>query len=82
MLTTCTKYRHVRHISIGDVLHAESIKCSSEFAPIIAENMRNGTIGPMEITVQILGRAIEAAILESHSSRPIVILVDGTLCVQ
>ena len=76
------KYHHVRHISVGDVLRAESLKCSSEFAPIIAENMRNGTIGPMEITVQILGRAIEAAVLESHSSRPIVILLDGTFCVK
>ena len=76
------KYHHVHHISVGDVLRAESRKSSSEFAAIIAENMRNGTIGPMEITVQLLGRAIEeaAGLEESHSDRPIVVLLDGKLC--
>jgi UMP-CMP kinase len=77
--TLCTKlaqkYR-LRHFSVGDVLRAERDNPESKFAAIIAHNMQQGTVGPMEITVELLKRAMERSAREDAVD---AILIDGEL---
>ncbi|KAI1119873.1 adenylate kinase-domain-containing protein [Nemania abortiva] len=54
----------LNHISIGDVLREELKRKGSEYAAIIEQNMRAGTVGPKEITVGILKSYILAAARE------------------
>ena len=55
------KYSGLQHLSVGDVLRAERALPGSEYADTIAENMRLGRVGPMEITVKLLSRAMSQA---------------------
>jgi UMP-CMP kinase len=52
------------HLSAGDLLRAEQDRPSSEFGDMIKENIKNGQIVPMEVTIQLL----ENAMLESIST--------------
>ncbi|KAI1114995.1 adenylate kinase-domain-containing protein [Nemania sp. NC0429] len=44
----------LKHISIGDVMRQEMKREGSEYASIIEQNMRAGTVAPKEITTPIL----------------------------
>ena len=57
---------NVQHLSIGDVLREERDTPNSEFRELIARNMQAGRIGPMEVTVRLLVRAIETAVLKTN----------------
>ena len=46
------------HLSIGDMLRAEAAKPDSEHGVSIRRNMQNGRVGPMEITLDLLRKAI------------------------
>lgn len=46
------------HLSAGDLLRAEQDREGSEFGDMIKEYIREGTIVPMEVTVQLLENAI------------------------
>lgn len=49
------------HISIGDVMRQEMKREGSEYATIIEQNMRAGTVAPKEITIPILKSHMLAA---------------------
>ena len=46
------------HLSAGDLLRAEQDREGSEFGTMIKEYIKEGTIVPMEVTVQLLENAI------------------------
>ena len=64
-----------RHLSVGDILRAEKDKVGSEFGKIITRNMQEGKIGPPEITVELLRKAIEDDLTQNGIK---VFLLDGT----
>lgn len=47
-----------KHLSAGDLLRAEQDREGSEFGDMIKEYIREGTIVPMEVTVQLLENAM------------------------
>lgn len=47
-----------KHLSAGDLLRAEQNKEGSQFSGVIREHIRNGTIVPQEITIQLLKNSI------------------------
>lgn len=49
------------HLSAGDLLRAERNRPDSEYAKIINENIRQGTIVPSQITIDLLKNAMKAA---------------------
>ncbi len=61
------------HLSAGDLLRAEQDREGSEFGSMIKEYIKEGTIVPMEVTVQLL----ENAIMDKNKGRG-RFLVDGT----
>lgn len=75
--TQCAKLArdfHVHHLSVGDVLREERDTPGSEYGELIARNMDAGRIGPMELTVTLLERAVRAA-FSKHRVK--VFLIDG-----
>ncbi|XBW36727.1 hypothetical protein QEN19_002304 [Hanseniaspora menglaensis] len=59
--TQCSKLvkdHMFKHLSAGDLLREEQNKEGSEFSEIIREHIKNGTIVPQEITIQLLKNAI------------------------
>ena len=46
------------HLSAGDLLRAEQSRPDSEFGNMIKEYIREGTIVPMQVTVQLLENAM------------------------
>lgn len=46
------------HLSAGDLLRAEQNRPDSEFGNMIKEYIREGTIVPMQVTVQLLENAM------------------------
>ena len=59
--TQCAKLVHdygFTHLSAGDLLRAEQDREGSEFGDLIKQHIKNGTIVPMEVTVQLLENAI------------------------
>ena len=60
--TTCSdivkKYGYV-HLSAGDLLREERAKAGSELGDLIETHMRNGTIVPVEITCNLLEKAMQ-----------------------
>lgn len=71
--TQCTKakeYFDALHLSAGDLLREEQNNPNSEHGTLIAKHMKDGTIVPVEITCNLLLRAIK----QSGKKR---ILVDG-----
>ncbi|KAI3325392.1 adenylate kinase [Xylariaceae sp. AK1471] len=61
------------HISIGDILRTEMRRPGSDYAAIIEQNMRAGTVGPKEVTVGIL----KSHILEKSRSGIDLFILDG-----
>lgn len=68
------KYTDFQHLSVGDVLRAEAADPDSEYAETIAYNMKRGTVGPMEITVELLRRAMKRTVARDART---VFLLDG-----
>jgi len=50
------------HLSAGDLLRAEQNRPGSEYGDLIRQNIREGTIVPMEVTVKLLENAIREAL--------------------
>jgi len=50
------------HLSAGDLLRAEQHREGSQYGQMIRENIREGTIVPMEVTVKLLENAIADAL--------------------
>lgn len=63
------------HLSAGDLLRAEQDRPNSEFGNLIKENIRDGLIVPMEVTVQLLENAMEEVI--SRNGGKGKFLIDG-----
>lgn len=63
------------HLSAGDLLRAEQDRPGSQFGELIKDCIRNGTIVPMEVTVQLLENAMTDAISSSPSTNKF--LIDG-----
>ncbi|KFZ10315.1 hypothetical protein V502_08201 [Pseudogymnoascus sp. VKM F-4520 (FW-2644)] len=76
--TQCKKLTEdyqICHLSVGDVLRAGTKKAESEYAKIILENMREGRVGPPQITVELL----EAAMREEFEKEEVsIFLIDDT----
>ena len=62
------------HLSLGDILRAETADPDSKWAGIIRHNMQEGIVGSMEMTVDLLKNAINSLV-----SRPKCILIDGKM---
>ena len=61
------------HLSAGDLLRAEQDREGSEFGNMIKDNIRDGKIVPMEVTVQLL----ENAMMDVNKGKG-RFLIDGT----
>ncbi|KAE8452271.1 hypothetical protein EG329_000971 [Mollisiaceae sp. DMI_Dod_QoI] len=62
------------HLSVGDVLRAETMRPRSQYAEIILENMREGRIGPPRITITLLATAMREKFEKEEIS---IFLIDG-----
>ena len=62
------------HLSLGDILREEIGRPGSRHGPTIEQNMREGRVGPMEITVELLGNAIADSKAQTNKTR---FLIDG-----
>lgn len=58
-----------KHLSAGDLLRAEQDRPDSEFGSLIKENIANGKIVPMEVTVQLLENAMSAELEKRGKKR-------------
>ena len=63
------------HLSAGDLLREEQDRKDSQFGDLIKEYIKEGTIVPMEITVQLLENAMTANIKEKDGNGRF--LIDG-----
>ena len=66
------------HLSAGDLLRAEQDRPESEFGSMIKDHIKEGTIVPMEVTVQLIENAITEDIKEKNGNGRF--LIDGTFC--
>lgn len=64
----------LQHLSVGDVLRKERDTLGSEYGPIIARNMEEGRVGPKEITVKLMSKAMDEAV-QNDGVR--LFLIDG-----
>jgi UMP-CMP kinase len=60
------------HISAGDLLRAERSRPNSQYAPIINQNIQQGTIVPSQITIDLLKDAMNESANKCH-----YFLIDG-----
>lgn len=67
---------HFTHLSAGDLLRAEQDRPGSEFGALIKDCIKNGSIVPMEVTVQLLENAMTET-LEKTNSKKGKFLIDG-----
>src|SRR5580700_10656473 len=67
---------HFTHLSAGDLLRAEQDRPGSQFGALIKDCIKNGTIVPMEVTVQLLENAMTEALAKSKSPKG-KFLIDG-----
>ena len=67
------------HLSAGDLLRAEQDRPGSQFGEMIKQYIKEGTIVPMEVTVQLLENAITEKIEGSGTGK---FLIDGTVLDQ
>ena len=65
---------HIRHLSIGDVLRAERDRPGAQYGKLIARNMEEGKIGPVEVTVKLLEMAMQADVASNDTK---LFLIDG-----
>ena len=62
------------HLSAGDLLRAEQDRPGSQFGDMIKSYIKEGTIVPMEVTIQLLENAMNEEIKKSNSR---MFLIDG-----
>ncbi|EFQ90693.1 hypothetical protein CFE70_008328 [Pyrenophora teres f. teres 0-1] len=62
-----------KHLSAGDLLREEQDREGSEFGEMIKTYIKEGTIVPMEVTVQLLENAMRSSIESSNN----MFLIDG-----
>lgn len=65
------------HLSAGDLLRAEQDRAGSEFGGLIKDCIKNGSIVPMEVTVQLLENAMTDTLKQSPDGRHGKFLIDG-----
>ena len=65
-----------KHLSAGDLLREEQDRPGSEFGEMIKTYIKEGTIVPMEVTVQLLENAMKAS-MEGDNKKGLF-LIDGT----
>jgi UMP-CMP kinase len=63
-----------KHLSAGDLLREEQDRPGSEFGDMIKSYIKEGTIVPMEVTIQLLENAMGTAI-EKEGKK--MFLIDG-----
>lgn len=66
-----------KHLSAGDLLREEQDRPGSEFGDMIKTYIKEGTIVPMEVTIQLLENAMKKSI-ESGENAKKLFLIDGT----
>ncbi|KAH7402126.1 adenylate kinase-domain-containing protein [Phaeosphaeria sp. MPI-PUGE-AT-0046c] len=64
-----------KHLSAGDLLREEQDRPGSEFGEMIKTYIKEGTIVPMEVTVQLLENAMKAS-MEGENNKGLF-LIDG-----
>jgi UMP-CMP kinase len=64
-----------KHLSAGDLLREEQDRPGSEFGEMIKTYIKEGTIVPMEVTVQLLENAMKSSIEGGNSKG--LFLIDG-----
>lgn len=64
-----------KHLSAGDLLREEQDRPGSQFGTLIKDCIKNGTIVPMEVTVQLLENAMVETLAHSPASKKF--LIDG-----
>jgi|TARA_R110002003_G_scaffold129_8_gene12137 UMP-CMP kinase len=65
-----------KHLSAGDLLREEQDRPGSEFGEMIKTYIKEGTIVPMEVTIQLLENAMKAS-MEGGNEKGLF-LIDGT----
>lgn len=65
-----------KHLSAGDLLREEQDREGSEFGEMIKTYIKEGTIVPMEVTVQLLENAMRSS-MESGDNPKKMFLIDG-----
>jgi len=65
-----------KHLSAGDLLREEQDRPGSEFGEMIKSYIKEGTIVPMEVTVQLLENAMKSS-MEGENKKGLF-LIDGT----
>lgn len=63
-----------KHLSAGDLLREEQDRPGSEFGEMIKTYIKEGTIVPMEVTIQLLENAMKAAM---EKEKKAMFLIDG-----
>lgn len=63
-----------KHLSAGDLLREEQDRTGSDFGEMIKTYIKEGTIVPMEVTIQLLENAMKKAMAEEKKS---TFLIDG-----
>jgi UMP-CMP kinase len=64
-----------KHLSAGDLLREEQDRPGSEFGEMIKTYIKEGTIVPMEVTVQLLENAMKSSIEGGNAKG--LFLIDG-----
>lgn len=80
--TQCTKLVSdygFKHLSAGDLLREEQDRPGSEFGEMIKTYIKEGTIVPMEVTIQLLENAMKTAMETENKS---LFLIDGMLFIK
>jgi UMP-CMP kinase len=65
------------HMSAGDLLRAEQDREGSQYGQLIKDNIKNGEIVPMEVTVKLLENAMHEKLDRKESGRKGRFLIDG-----
>ena len=63
-----------KHLSAGDLLREEQDRVGSEFGEMIKTYIKEGTIVPMEVTIQLLENAMKTAM---ETEKKTMFLIDG-----
>ena len=67
-----------KHLSAGDLLREEQDRPGSEFGEMIKAYIKEGTIVPMEVTIQLLENAMKAQMESEGPGGKKLFLIDGT----
>ena len=66
-----------KHLSAGDLLREEQNRPGSEFGEMIKTYIKEGTIVPMEVTIQLLENAMQAEMEKNKKEDEGLFLIDG-----